>query len=189
MYKFERRVPLDFTPYPEPPMDDRTGPPLSQGVILTLINTVAVEYCTPEMRKALNDVDPNTWYHGQVLESILNEFEDQDPTLPQEVGKNIYYTLRSQFISLGMQTPSDVITTIPLVWNLVTRGDSGEWRTKMLGPGKAHVELEQPYNCMFEHGGLLGALECFDATDVQLEHVKCMRRGDPYCVFEVTWDA
>jgi hypothetical protein len=188
MYRFSRREPLDLTVFPEPPNDDRTGPPLSQGFVLTLIGTVTAEYCTPETLAAIEQIDPGCWYHGQLLESVLNEFEERDPALPVEVGKNIYYSLRSQFTAMGMRTPADVVTTLPAAWLVVTRGDSGEWRSKVLGPGKAHVEAEQPYNCLFEQGALEGALEAFDASDVRIAHTTCMRRGDRCCTFDVTWN-
>ncbi|MEM8530309.1 MAG: hypothetical protein AAGF95_05655 [Chloroflexota bacterium] len=188
MYQFEHRRPLELIAYPEPIPDDRTGTPLSQGVILTLINTVAAEYCSPETRNMLNKVEPNTWYHGQELESVLNEFEDQDPDLPEEVGKNIYYMLRKEFEMFGIKTPSDIIMTLPIVWKHVTRGDSGEWRPTLLGPGKARVEMEVPYNCQFEQGAVQGALECFDAIHVQIDHTQCMRKGAPFCVLEITWE-
>jgi len=188
MHHFHHREPLDLTTYEDPSVENRTGVPLSQGFVLTLISTVAAEYCSPTTLAAIEQIDPNAWYHGQLLESVLNEFEERDPTLPAEIGKNIYYTLRSQFIELGMRSPTDVITTLPLVWRAVTRGDSGEWRSLMIKPGQAHVEAEQPYNCLFEQGALQGALEAFDAWDVRIAHTTCMRRGDAYCTFEVAWN-
>lgn len=187
MYRFQPKAPLDFTPYPEPPLDDRSGPPLSQGYIFLMIATLASEHCRPATRAALAQIEGTTWYHGQNLETILTEFEEQDPGLPAEVGKNIYYALQSQFRAMGLNTPSDVITTLPAMWHYATRGDSGVWRSTLLGPGAARVELEQPYNCRFEHGALHGALEAFDATDVVIDHRQCMRNGATCCVLEVRW--
>ena len=187
MYRFERHAPLDTTPYPDPADDDRKGPPLSQGFLLTMIGTLAAEHCSPETLEAFSDIEPNTWYHGQLLESVLNDFEDQDAELPVDIGKNIYYTLRSQFRSMGLSEPKDVIATMPSLWQHVTRGDSGEWRSSFHSPQHATVELEQPYNCHFEAGALHGALEAFDATDVIVKHVQCMRDGAPCCILDVSW--
>lgn len=187
MQRLQYREPMKPVPYPEPLNDDRTGPALSKGFVLTLIGTVTAEYCSPETLEMIEDIDSYAWYHGQILENVLNEFEDRDPALPAEVGKNIYYVLRGQFMEMGLQSPTDVIVTMPDVWRAVTRGDSGEWRTQMIGPTQAHVETEQPYNCQFEQGALQGALEAFDAFDVQIDHTTCMRRGDPWCTFEVRW--
>lgn len=187
MYRFQRSAPLDLTVYPELSQDHRSGPPLSQGFVLTLISTVAAEYCQPATLDALAQVDPNAWYHGQILESVLNQFEDQDPMLPAEIGKNIYYSLRSQFTAMGLSTPVDVINTLPMIWQHVTRGESGGWRTTHVAPHTARLEVAQPYNCRFEEGALVGALEAFDATDVQVEHQQCMRNGAACCVFNVSW--
>ncbi len=189
MYRFQRRAPLDLTQYPEPPIDDRSGPPLSQGFLLTMISTIAAEHTKPETLERIAHVDPYAWYHGQVLQNILNEFEDQDPELPAELGKNMYYMFRDQLHSMGVRTPADLIQFLPVMWKHATRGDSGEWRSEVLGPGRARVEAEQPYNCAFEEGAVYGSLEAVDAMDVQIAHTQCMRKGAPYCVLEVQWHA
>jgi hypothetical protein len=178
---------LDFTPYAEPLPSDRSGPPLSQGFLLTMINMVAADHCSPELCEQMMEADPEAWYHGQLFETILNEFEAKEADLPAEIGKNIYYMMRSELTAMGMHTPSDVVRTIPNVWRHVTRGDSGEWRTTITGPRQARIEMEQPYNCRFEQGAVQGALEAFDALAVEIEHVQCMRDGSPYCVLEARW--
>lgn len=187
MYRFQPQSTIDLTSYVDPGTD-RSGPPLSQGFVLTLISTVASEYCEPDMLTQLEQTDPNSWYHGQVLEAILDGFEARDAELPAEIGKNIYYTLQSQFRSFGIASPEDVVRTLPSIWQHVTRGASGEWRLVAVEPGHARFEVEQPYNCRFEQGALQGALEAFDARNVRIEHAECMRNGSPFCVFAVNWE-
>lgn len=187
MYRFEPSAPLDFTPHIAPAPTDRSGPPLSQGFLLTMIHMVAADHCSPELSEAMMQADPEAWYHGQLFETILNDFERRDARLPTEIGKNIYYMLRSELASQGLQAPSDVILTIPHIWQHVTRGDSGTWRAEIVGPQAARVEMEQPYNCRFEEGGVRGALEAFDALAVEIEHEQCMRNGSPFCVLHVRW--
>lgn len=188
MQRFERRLPIDLTPYPDPGVEAaRTGPPLSQGVILTLVNTVGGEHLSQETQDLLDEVEPETWYLGQTLESVIAELAERDPALPYQMGKNIYYTLRAQFVALGINSPTDVITTLPLVWSLVTRGDSGEWRNQMVAPGHGHIELDQPYDCGFESGALHGAMDAFGAYNVQINHTQCVRQDAPFCVMDVTW--
>lgn len=187
MYRFEHIAPLDTTTYAEPPVEDRSGTPLSQGLILTLIGTVASEHCSDETLELITQLEPEAWYHGQVLEHVLHTFEQQHADLPAEIGKNVYYVLRSKFVEMGLREPADVIQTLPILWNYVTRGDSGAWRAEMLGPTHARLEMEQPYNCLFEAGALQGALEAFDALDVRVNHAQCMRHDAPFCVLDVTW--
>lgn len=187
MFQFQHLAPLDLTEYGTVDASDRSGPPLSQGFVLLLISTIAAEHCRPATLDALAGVSPEGWYHGQALATVIDELAEQDAELPFDVGKNIYYTLRSQFLSLGIRTPEDVITTLPGLWMHVTRGDSGEWRTAIVGKQHARLELEQPYNCQFEQGAVHGALEAFDAQDVQIDHSQCIRDGAPFCVFDVRW--
>src|SRR5207237_424171 len=137
MDTFNRRAPLELTTFPEPKEDDRSGPALTQGPLFTLIRMVAAEDCSPEALAALDKIDPAAWYHGQLLETILNELEDRDPTLPQTVGRNVYFMFRAEFEKLGMRSARSVIESLPFVWKAATRGGSGEWRTRMLGPSSA----------------------------------------------------
>ena len=187
MYEFQRHAPLDATPIVPSAEDDRTGPPLSQGFVLTMVATVAGERASPEVRELLGRIDPDAWYHGQLFESVLERFEDLDPSLPQHMGRNIYFMWRSQLEALGFRTAGAVMAAVPALWRQVTRGDSGEWRVAV-GPQRAHFEMEQPYNCMFEAGTIIGLLEAYDATNVRLAHSPCRRRGAPFCVLEVRWD-
>lgn len=187
MYRFERRAPLDVTPMVPPAEEDRTGPPLTQGFLFTMVATVAAAHCTEEELAALNRIDPNAWYHGQLLETILNRFEDKDPELPGQVGRNIYFMWRSQLDELGMRSATAVVEALPVLWHNATRGDGGEFRTAV-GPRRAHVELAQPYNCLFEAGALRGLLEAYEAVNVRITHSPCMRNGAPFCVLDVRWD-
>ncbi|MBA3469281.1 MAG: hypothetical protein H0T53_06505 [Herpetosiphonaceae bacterium] len=187
MYRFDPQAPLEVVEYPEPAVTDRSGPPLTQGIIFMLISTTASEHCSPEILALFDQIKPESWYHGQLLESVLNSFETQKPQLVVDIGKNIYYTLEGQFRAAGVQSPTDVITTMPNLWQNVTRGASGEWRTSMIGPREARIEMEQPYNCHFEEGAIQGAMECFDASNVTVAHSQCIRDDAPYCALHITW--
>jgi hypothetical protein len=187
MHSFRRNVPLDTTPYVAPAVQDRTGPPLSQGFLFTMVATVAGDHCSPEILEALSRIDPDAWYHGQLLESILEHFEQKDPALVRYVARNIYLLLRGELEKQGINSPRVVMESVPLIWRNVTRGDAGVWRS-LVGPTRAHLEAEQPHNCRFEEGTLVGLLEAFDARNVRIEHGPCMRSGAPFCVFEARWE-
>lgn len=187
MHRFLRHAPLDVTTYVAPPEDDRSGPPLSQGFLFTMVSTVAAHHLHPEVLDVLAKIDPNAWYHGQLLETILSQLEDKDPELPGQLGRNIYLMMRSLLERLGFRSATRVMEALPVIWSSATRGDCGEFRS-MVGPRRAHVEMEQPYNCMFEAGAVRGLLEAYDATNVRIAHRPCMRTGAPFCVLEVRWD-
>lgn len=188
MKKLQRRAPLDLTTYIPPPPEDRSGPVLTQGSIFGMILLVAADECSPEVQELIPKIDAGAWYHGQLLETILSELEDRDPSLPSEVGRNIYFMFRGQLEKVGFASPEDVFTHMEEFWNTAIRGDRGELRGRVLGPGRAELEMEQPWNCRFEEGGLRGMLEAFGATNLRIEHAPCMRDGAPLCVLKATWD-
>src|SRR4051794_24322449 len=142
MQSFRRTAPLDTTVYVAPAVEDRTGPPLSQGFLFTMVATVAADHCSPEILEALSRVDPDAWYHGQLLESILTHFEQKDPALVPYVGRNIHFMLRSELERDGISSPRMVMEAVPHIWRHATRGDGGVWRT-IVGPCRAHLEAEQ----------------------------------------------
>ena len=187
MHSFLRGAPLDTTSFVPPPVEDRSGPPLSQGFLFTMVSTVAADHCSPEILEALSRVDPDAWYHGQLLESILEHFEAKDPALARYVGRNIHFMLRGELEKDGIDSPRVVMESVPRIWRNVTRGDAGIWRS-IVGPARARLEAEQPHNCRFEEGTLVGLLEGFEARNVRIEHGPCMRDGAPFCVFEARWD-
>jgi hypothetical protein len=187
MHRFQRQAPLDATPYAAPPEDDRTGPPLTQGFLFTMVSTVAASHCDPDVLAVLAAIDPNAWYQGQLLETILGRFEAQDPELPGQVGRNIHFMWRTQLDALGYRSASQVLEALPFLWLHATRGDCGAFRSAV-GARRAHLEMEQPYNCLFEAGTVRGLLEAYDATQVRIAHGPCVRRGAPFCTLEVRWE-
>ncbi len=187
MFHLQQQAPLDTTPAVAPAEDDRTGPPLTQGFLFTMLATICEGRASPEEVALLARLDPDTWYQGQLLETLLNRLEALDAGLPQRIGRNIYFMWRSQLEALGFRTAGAVMAAVPALWKQVTRGDSGEWRVAV-GPNRAHLEADQPYNCQFEAGTIVGLLEAYDAANVRLSHGPCRRHGAPFCVFEVRWE-
>lgn len=187
MHRFERRAPLRATPYPDLPITHRSGPALSQGRIFKLVATAAGDQLSPEALAVVDEMDPEVWYDAQLLETLLSELEDRDPGLPLSVGRLAHLLLRKQLREMGLGSPANALAALPGIWTHITRGDAGEWRTTILGPQEARVELAQPHHCRFEEGGIIGLLEVYDAADIAIDHRVCMRDGAPACVLDVRW--
>lgn len=188
MDTFLRRAPIDITTFDDPGVENRAGPPLTRGGMFTLLSTVAAEGLSEEAHKAIRRLEANTWYHGQVLETLLNMLEDHDPELPDFVGRNIYFMFRTQLQGEGIKSAADLLKSMPEIWLIATRGNSGEWRSRMVAERHWVIEGEQPYNCLFEGGGLRGFIEAFDGYDVKIEQLTCMRKGHPFCTYDVRWE-
>lgn len=187
VFRFAQGVPLDVTVWPDPGIEDRSGPPLSQGVLFTMLGMVAGEHLAPAQLDLLSGLDPNAWYHGQLLETMLQALETRDPSLPRSVGRSVYLLLRARLEGLALHSPSDVIAHLGPMWPHVTRGDTGEIRSTLLGRQHAQVELQQPFNCRFEEGTIVGFVESHGGADLVVAHDTCMRRGAPSCVLDLRW--
>jgi hypothetical protein len=168
-------------------MDNRSGPPLTRGSLYKLLSTVAAGDLPAEDANALREIDGDAWYLGQALETLVNKLEDKDPALPELLGRNIYFMFRTPLRDIGITTATALVSGLPSMWVFATRGSSGAWRATQRGQWHWIVEAEQPYNCLFEAGGLRGFIEAFDGFDVEIEHTTCVRRGDRFCTFDVKW--
>jgi hypothetical protein len=188
MDTFLRQAPMDTTVFEDPGIHNRLGPPLTRGSLFTLLGTVAGEALTDEAYKAIRRLEADSWYHGQLLETLLNMIEDYDAEMPAFVGRNIYFMFRTQVQQVGINSATDLIKSMPGVWIYATRGNSGDWRSRMVAERHWIVEGEQPYNCLFEGGALRGFIEAFDGHDVQIDQTTCRRKGHPFCTYEVRWE-
>jgi len=188
MYTFARQAPFDTTGYDDPGMENRSGPPLTRGSLFTLLATVAGDDLSAEGHEIIRQLSAEKWYHGQLLETLANGLEDKDPVLPEFMGRNLYFMFRTQFEQIGIKNAADLFRAIGPTWIFATRGDSGVWRSRMIADRHWILELEQPYNCVFEGGAIRGFIEAFDGFDVRREETTCRRKGDPFCTFEVQWE-
>ncbi|XSG76825.1 hypothetical protein ACP8Y2_07415 [Herpetosiphon llansteffanensis] len=187
MHRFTRSAPLVVEEFADPGIDHRDGAPLSIGSAFLMLGMVAGDECPPEILNVLDQISADKWYHGQLFETMLTYFEDRDPALLMEIGRGIYYSLAAQFREMGLKTPTAMLVAMPDVWHTATRGASGEWRTTIVAPYHARVELQQPYNCMFEQAAMEGVLQGLGAREVQITHGPCMRNGAAACVFTIRW--
>lgn len=187
MFKFSPIAPLDTTVYEDPGMHDRSGPPLTRGSLFTLLATVAGEALSAEGHAAIRRLDANAWYHGQLLESVLNMLEEKDPDLPEFIGRNIYFMFRTPLQQTGINNAAEMVKAMGPTWIFATRGDCGEWRSRFVGEHHWIIEGEQPYNCLFEGGALRGFIEAFDGYDVKIEQPTCRRKGHAFCTYDVRW--
>ncbi len=188
MHSFTRHSSFEPIAYEDPGEKDRTGPALTRGSLFTLLATVAGETLPPEAHVAIRGLGPEIWYDGQLLETLLNILEDKDDELPEFVGRNIYYMFRTPLKSVGIHTATDLIKSLPGTWYFATRGDAGEFRSRMVADRHWIVEAEQPYNCLFEAGALRGFIEAFEGHDVHIDHTTCRRKGHAFCTYDVSWE-
>lgn len=188
MHRFQPSAPLDVRAHPEPPVGDKSGPSLTQGFMFILVATVAAKHLSPEALAAINSMDSDAWYDGQLLETIMSELEAKDPGLPYSVGRSTHYLMHKGLAERGVTTPEAFFEALSAIWVAALRGDSGEMRGRMVGPRRARVEMEQPYNCQLEAGAVHGFLDGFDCMDIRVDHAQCMRRGAPFCALDVSWE-
>lgn len=187
MHIFVKNAPLDLTPQQEAAVSDRSGPPLCQGLLLTLISMVASDSCPEETLDRLSQVDADRWYLGQALESVLDQMERQQEKSAFRIGRTAYFMLTGKLKELGAVDAASFFQTLPSLWQIVARGDAGYFKAALHADNRALIEMAQPYNCDFEEGALVGVLDGLGYTRVTSQHTQCMRHGHSACQIWLEW--
>jgi hypothetical protein len=56
-------------------------------------------------------------------------------------------------------------------------------------PGHVVVEAVSPgYTCVLIEGVYEGILEVCNITSYRVKQTRCVKRGDPVCEYDITWD-
>lgn len=61
------------------------------------------------------------------------------------------------------------------------------WEILESNDGCVLIRRTQTFNCVLQEGVLLAIAEGTNVTMPRVEHLRCTRRGEPFCEYEVRW--
>ena len=177
--------------------------PEVRGKFITLAGSLMTLY--PEQRekadavffdavgKHWKEVDPDSWYDAQLYKIFLETYCAGSVAGEGglvNLGRYIFPTKQE----LG-ELPQDLDSALDLLV-YSTKSFTDDHR----GPGIRPVEIikaeegdvifdipDHGYDCRVDEGVYLGILGMFDIENGVVEQTKCKMRGDPSCVFHITW--
>jgi hypothetical protein len=146
----------------------------------------------------LEDVDPDGWYDSELYQAFLDAYCD-DPEIKEAYGddalvsfaKAVFPTLDllEQVPAEAKETPLDLIRHSTQSFADDHRGE-GIRPIEVIKAEEGDVLLDIPYcgyDCTYGEGVYLGILEMLDIENGEVEQTKCYKKGDPSCMFHITW--
>ena len=144
-----------------------------------------------ERYKKLKNANPEALYPAEEFIEITNEIEDKLGQLHlRKIGENIAEELQTTLEERGIKTAEDFLKSFVDLYNYSVVGEEkGTWEILSLDPEKKKATLKKdtPFNCILEEGILKRGLKFFTNDIVVVKQVTCVRTGDDYCTYEVTW--
>ncbi len=135
--------------------------------------------------------DPEGLYPASEFIQLTDEIEKKLGQLHlKRIGENIAEALKPTFDENNIKTAEDFIKSFVDLYNFSVIGDEkGTWTLVSLDPKRrtAVLKKDTPFNCILEEGILKRGLKFFSRDLVVVKQTTCVRRGDDYCTFEVSW--
>lgn len=88
----------------------------------------------------------------------------------------------------GRPSAGDLLREAERLARVLIRDPKGRgWQLLEERPFEAFVRRTQTFNCTLQEGVLRALLEQGGFASVLVDHVRCVRRGDPFCDYRVSW--
>ncbi len=135
--------------------------------------------------------DPESLYPAEEFISLTNEIEKRLGQLHlKKIGENIAEALKPTFDENNIHSAEDFLRSFVDLYNFSVIGEGkGTWELVSLDPTqrKAVLRKDTPFNCILEEGILRRGLKLFSKDLVVVKQTTCVRKGDDFCTFEVSW--
>jgi hypothetical protein len=135
----------------------------------------------------LANVDPHRWYPiGWLLELMEHLDREVGSYGLMRMGRELFKLSHETRVLEVAQSARDIVFGIDGMYHHANRGrDIGGWKVLCFEPGRAELEKTTPHHCAMEQGLISAGLAAVGCP-CNVEQLRCVRRGAPACVFEIT---
>ena len=141
--------------------------------------------------------DPAHWLTQEQVDRLHDIMVEKtaNPNLAREVGR---YTLLSKKIgaakeyTMGLMSPAMVYLATGKLYRIMSRGARIE--TKSVSSNQVQLKVtpnrgvnEKPYQCANRMGTLEALSKLFIDDFATIDHPECYHRGDPACLYMISW--
>lgn len=179
-------------------MDDSTdGVTLYAGFVLTVVDGFRdmQRHCGP-LFELVRDLDP-TLPRKPVPIAVYNEvcaWIEQNLGVASlraagaAIGRASYLRLRREGAIAPEAQPADALGALArAVRTTVQDPKKRGWELVEVIDGCVLMRRTQTFNCVMQEGVLLAFVEGTGVTMPRVDHLRCTRRGDEFCEYEVRW--
>jgi hypothetical protein len=145
--------------------------------------------------KEWDQLEPEGWYDTRALGAVFEATEEhQDPLMAwaaiKVMGRRVYPTIdKTVGLPEHLKTPLDFIRWETGNFLSDHRGsDLVPRKLIQTDPGHVVVEATSPgYDCIVMEGVYEGILEICGIKDYKVTQTRCVKKGDPVCVYDIKW--
>jgi hypothetical protein len=106
----------------------------------------------------------------------------------QAIGKDAFSRLRSEGAITVETGPAEALLALSRAVRVTIQDPRRRgWDILEQTEGRVIVRRTQTFNCVMQEGVLLTLVEGTRAVMPRVEQLRCTRRGDPYCDYDVRW--
>jgi hypothetical protein len=142
------------------------------------------------------ELDPEGWYDTKVFDAVFQAIEDNTSGIHgwasiKVIGQLVYPTIKNTVgLPDHLKTPEDFLKFEADGFLDNHRGPEVKARKFLnVSDGEIIVEASSPgYHCVLIEGVFDGILLMTGVRNSKVKQIKCVRNGDPTCVYSVTWD-
>lgn len=179
-------------------MDDSTdGVTLHASFVLTVVDPFrdVQRHCAPlfEMVRAIDPSQPRQLVPISMFNEACAWIEQNLGAASVRaagaaIGRGAFQRLRREGAIALEATPAEAVEALAKAV-LVTIQDPKKrgWEILESFDGCVVVRRTQTFNCVMQEGVLLALAEGTGATLPRVEHLRCTRRGEEFCEYEVRW--
>lgn len=146
-----------------------------------------------DIGKHWNELDPNQWYDVKHYNNFLKAYSEASITHEKSwitFGRNLFPAFWKAFGNPeGLKTTLDYIDWEAKYYNSNMRGKEFSER-KFIKKEDGHVIMQmdgKERNCLVSVGVYESLMAKSGAKGWAVKQTKCVKKGDPVCEFEVTW--
>ncbi|MGO9119345.1 MAG: hypothetical protein ACLQPD_17270 [Desulfomonilaceae bacterium] len=142
-------------------------------------------------------LDPEGWYNTRVLEAVFSAIEANSKGIIgwasiKVIGQLVYPTIKTTVgLPPHLVTPADFVKFEAEGFLQNHRGPDVTPR-KFIKIEDKDIIIEAPspgYNCVLIEGVYEGILQICGIADGSAKQIQCVKKGDPTCVYQITWKA
>ena len=135
-----------------------------------------------------DDIKPDKRYPMKQFTLLTDKIEEiLNPVVLVKIGKRISPGMVEAGILPNMP-PEDFIKGLPQVYLQANRGpDIGEWEFISEEPNRIIMKNTTLHNCYLEEGLIIGGVEAFGGKYTRIKQTTCVKNGNDYCTFDITW--
>ncbi len=166
----------------------------TQECLGTNIVSVKTQMLNPDIifkkitKYSYDNISAIKWYPMEQFTLLTDHIEKEfSPNVIRKIGKAIIPEMKKAGV-LPEMSPELFLEGLSMVYHQANRGPNiGDWSVIKKEPKHFIMNNSTMHNCHLEEGILLGGISSFGGNAPRIVQTTCVKKGDSFCTFDITW--